>query len=526
MKIRTQIAGIFINLALSTSAPSQEVIWKASNPKSPLVATAHQEPSLPRIPQVPEPPNKSSPVPAPVQLPLPESATASNKYPIDLATAFRLANAQNPTIAIAWAQVREASARQDQADVLWLPSLVVGGTYIRHDGQTQNQRGEVFGVSRSSVFGGGGTQLRVDAAEAIFQPLVARRLTQAQTAAARATVNVTQLDVAIAYLDLLQTHGLLAVNADTLARAEKMLELARAAEKSGVSKTAGDINRARTEVAMRRQERIELDGRAAIASGRLARLLLLDQAVELAPADPVIVPVALLPADLNLDDLIGLALLNRPDLAANRAAALAAWERTRQARYGPFIPKLQVDYLAGTFGGGQNSHIGNFSARGDLTAQAYWELRNFGFGNVAQFRERRAQQDQAALRVVEVQAQIGAEVNEAQKTALARLRSLGEAQEAVREATELYRKLLATQFGMVGPNARYDPLEPLLAIQALNQARVQYLNQVIDYNRAQFRLFTAIGSPAECALPEAMRQPVREPVIPAKLDDKEIRPKK
>ena len=510
MKIRQPIA-LLIAIVCTASAPSEEVIWKASKPKTVVRAVAHQEP----LPAAKEP-AKPSVMSDPARMPA--LAIATNKLPIDLETAFRLANAQNPTIASAWARVREATARQDQAEVLWLPNLTVGGAYVRHDGQTQNQRGEVFGVSRSSVFGGGGAQLRVDTSEALFQPLIARRLSQAETANARATVNFTQLDVALAYLDLVQTYGYIAVNEDTLTKAEKMLELARAAEKSGVSKTAGDINRARTEVSLRRQERIELEGRSSVASARLARILLLTPGTELVPADPVINPVALISNELSLDDLIGLALRNRPDLEANRAAALAAWERTRQAKIGPLVPRLQVDYLAGTFGGGRNDYVGTFSARGDLSAQAYWELRNFGFGNAAQIRERRAQQNQASLRVVEVQARIAAEVNEALAMSLARQRALDDAQEGVREAAELYRKLLATQFGMVGPNPRYDPLESLLAIQSLNQARVQHLNQVIEYNRAQFRLFTSIGSPTECALPNAVVQPVPTPVLPSKGD--------
>ena len=65
----------------------------------------------------------------------------------------------------------------------------------------------------------------------------------------------------------------------------------------------------------------------------------------------------------------------------------------------------------------------------------------------------------------------------------------------------MYRKLLDTQFGMIGARPQYDALEPLTAIQMLNQARTQYLNQVIDFNRAQFRLFWALGQPAGCALP-------------------------
>ena len=51
-------------------------------------------------------------------------------------------------------------------------------------------------------------------------------------------------------------------------------------------------------------------------------------------------------------------------------------------------------------------------------------------------------------------------------------------------------------------------------IQALNQARTQYLQTVIEFNRAQFRLFTALGQPAECGLGTGVAQPLSIPAVP------------
>ena len=124
-----------------------------------------------------------------------------------------------------------------------------------------------------------------------------------------------------------------------------------------------------------------------------------------------------------------------------------------------------------------------------------------GLGNVAIAREREAQLTGASARIVEVQAQVSAEVVAAAKVARYRLQTLDVSQQAVRQAIEMYRRLEASSFGMAGNRGQYDALEPLLAIQALNQARLQYLAEVIEYNRAQFRLYTAMGQPPLCALP-------------------------
>jgi len=412
--------------------------------------------------------------------------------PIDLPTALRLVNANSPTIALARARIDEAYANQQQADVLLLPNLQAGVNYYRLDGRTQNQRGEVFTTSRSNLFTGAGALLRFDLADALFLPLAARRLTEAAAAAARATTNNVQLEVALAYWDLVEVHGRLAINADTLARAEDTLRRAEAAEAAGLSKTKGDANRVRTEVELRRTERIELDGRTGVASARLAQLLLLEPGVDLVPADVNAIQVTMVPP-APVEQLVATALAARPELAAARAINSAAGERLRLARFDPLVPKFQLDYTGGSFGGGRNDFVGDFSGRGVFGAAAVWELQNLGAGNRAEIRGREAVVSQTYHRLRELEAQVGAEVAAAARTAAARLAGLPHAEAAVREAVELYRKLLESSFGVAGPQRQFDALEPFLAIQSLNQARVQHLAQIIEYNRAQFRLLQALG---------------------------------
>ncbi len=455
--------------------------------KPPPAATT---PSPPPVKPGPYAPSATAPTPLPATAPL----------PIDLPTVIRLVNSNSPVIGIARARLAQAFAVQDRAEVLWLPDVVGGLNYNRFDGNTQNQRGEVFSLSRSNLFAGLGPSLRLDLGEAYFAPLVARRLTAAADAAVRATQLAVEFDAASAYLDLVRVYAATAINADTLARAEQMLKFAESATAAGLSKTTADVNRARTEVLLRQQERIDLKGAAGAASARLARLLLLQPGIDLRPADPAVLPLTLVPTTCTLDDLIATALSTRPDLLAERQAILVADARVRQARLAPLIPRAEVGYQVGGFGGGQNGYVGQFDARGVGVATVAWELDSLGFGNAAQVRERRAVAAQAGYRLADLQARAGAEVAESAKVAAARFETLDTAQQAVKEATELYRKLQETSFNMVGPRGQYDALEPLTAIQQLNTARTQYLTEVIEFNRAQFRLYIALGQPAEGAL--------------------------
>jgi outer membrane protein TolC len=458
-------------------------------------------------------PAAPAPVSAPGGMPAP-SCPEVKVLPIDLPTALRLANASNPTIALARERTQEAYARLRQAEVMWLPDLQGGPAYNRHDGRIQNSRGMVFSTNKQNFFIGGGAVLALDTSEALFGPLVARRLVQAQEAAARAVTDNVQLDVALAYLDLLRVYGALAVNAETLAKAEEMLRRAAAAENTGFGKTPADANRARTEVEQRRVERIDLEGQAAAVSARLAQLLLLEPTVDLWPREPAVVPIALVPDDVPLDELVATGLMNRPELAEGRALIAAALARWRQARVGPLIPRLEATYTAGEFGGGINDDFGSFGGRGDGLAQALWTFHNFGAGDVARARVQRSLYGQANLHLVEVEAQVAAEVTAAAKQVRFRLRTLASAQRGVREAEEMWRRLEAQAFGVGGPARRFDPLEPLLAEQALHEARVRYLDEVIGYNREQFRLYTALGQPPIDALPKATALPVEVPTLP------------
>jgi len=100
----------------------------------------------------------------------------------------------------------------------------------------------------------------VDVSDALFLLWLRAGLSMPRLPSAQAVNNNIQLDVASAYLDLLAVHGLIAINVDTLFRAEQMLKFARDAEQAGVAKTTWDVNRARTEVDLRRQERLDLVG--------------------------------------------------------------------------------------------------------------------------------------------------------------------------------------------------------------------------------------------------------------------------
>jgi hypothetical protein len=110
--------------------------------------------------------------------------------PIDLATALRLVDANNPTVALARRRVDEAYARERQAEVLWLPDLRSGVTYDRNDGRAQNSNGSIFTISKQNLLAGGGAALDWNTPEILFGPLVAQRQTAAEINFGSGTIDV------------------------------------------------------------------------------------------------------------------------------------------------------------------------------------------------------------------------------------------------------------------------------------------------------------------------------------------------
>ena len=109
------------------------------------------------------------------------------EYPIDLTTALRLAEVENPRIAEARQRIGEALALQLQARVLLLPNLNVGTNLHEHSGNLQRSSGSILNVNQSSLYFGGGAgaigtrtvqipavSLSSPLTEAFFEPLAAR----------------------------------------------------------------------------------------------------------------------------------------------------------------------------------------------------------------------------------------------------------------------------------------------------------------------------------------------------------------
>ncbi|OAI46954.1 hypothetical protein AYO44_01895 [Planctomycetaceae bacterium SCGC AG-212-F19] len=445
------------------------------------------------------------PVATPQAAPLPGICT----LPINLPTALQLANVKNLDVALASERIRLALAQENRLRTLWLPTIFLGGDYARQDGQIQDVQGHVFNDNKGSLMAGAGPVMVFAVTDAIFEPLVARQIVQSRQASLQAATNDTMLAVAEAYANVQQARGELAGAEEALRRSEEVTGRIRELAPKLVPEL--EVSRARAELSRRRQAVHAARERWRVASAELGRLLRLDPVVLVEPVEPPHLEISLVPPGKPLDDLVAQGLTSRPELAAQQALVQAALKRIRQEHLRPLVPSVLLRGNAtnpagilssGVFGGGVSDRMGNFEARNSLDLEVLWEFQNLGLGNRARIQERRSEHELSVLDLFRVQDRIAAEVVQAHAQVQSAAARLGEAETGLQAATESVKENFEGMKQTKRPGGDIvllvvRPQEAIAAVQALAQAYADYYGTVADYNRAQFRLYRALGNPAQ-----------------------------
>ena len=447
----------------------------------------------------------------------PAPLAGDRPLPINLPTALQLAHARAVDIAAAAERTRAAAAALEQAQVLWLPTITLGGDYNRHDGQVQDSSGDLTNNTHSSMMLGAGTGIGpaavLNVGEAIFAPLVARQQLQARQADRQTAANDTLMAVSTAYFNVQQARGELAGAVETTRRTEELLRRTRKLAPGIVPEL--ETVRVETELVRRQQAELLARERGKVAGAELLRILRLDPSAQVEPMEPPHLRVELMALDKPVDDLIPMALTYRPELAAQQAQVQATLALLKQERLRPLIPSILLrgystpvtgTLAGGLFVGGTNEHIGDPGWRGDMDLQVLWQLDNLGFGNRARVHQRQAENRQAVVELFRIQDRVAAEVAQAYAQAQLAGRRVVLAEKEVRWAADSAGKNLIALGQTKGVGnlvvTLVRPQEAVAAVQALGQAYLDYYGAVADANRAQFRLYRALGQPAQCLIQE------------------------
>jgi outer membrane protein TolC len=433
--------------------------------------------------------------------------TTDLRFPINLATALRLSDARPLIVAAAQASVWVAEAQLTRAKVLWVPMLMFGADYIRHDGGGPDfNKGIMTAPSVNFFYAGAGADQYVAVTDAIFQPLVARQVLNAKQWDIQTAKNDALLMTAEAYFNVHQHRGKYAGALYCVARGHDLVE--RIAQLSRELVPTVEVDRARNMVADLEQQAISAREAWRVHSADLTQVLRLDPRAVVVPLEHDHLQLTLIDPAVPLPEMQQIALLNRPELASTRALIQAAEIKIRREKNRPLLPIVIINgfqsagmYLqAGIFGLGPNSAMNQWAGRVDTSFQLIWQFDAFGIGNLARIKEQRGEESKAIIDLFNTQDKVAAEVTESQARLQSASLRVEQADRALRTAIITFNGNFeglrhTTRFGdiLVLVNR---PQEAVYALELMKLAFDEYFTTVAEYNKSQFQLFHSLGYPA------------------------------
>lgn len=421
---------------------------------------------------------------------------------IDLTTALMLTSGRSPEVAFAQARIQESRAHLERAEALWLPSIRAGANYNKHEGRIQDVAGSIIETSRGSMYSGlgagavgagspsiPGVVAQFHVSDAVFQPRIVQQSIRARNAGARAALNDELLETALAYLQLLRSAQEKAVAQVAVQQFAELERVTREFAAAGQG-LESDHDRARAELALRRNDLLRAEESVSVASARLAQQVRWEYGVELKPSESILFPISLVDSETSGQGLVAIGLSNRPEISESRHLICEAVERLNRERYAPLIPSVLLGVSYGGQTGGLGGRLENSGDRLDADAMAYWELRQLGFGEQAAQREARARIMQTRTRQIALMDQVAREIVESHAQVASRSQQIAATRESVSAAQDSFRR----NWERI-QNGQGLPIEVLQAIQDMTTAQREHVRAIADFNAAQFTLHRSLGWP-------------------------------
>jgi outer membrane protein TolC len=419
---------------------------------------------------------------------------------IDLPAALRLAGVQHSVLAIQLEKLKRAELDVDAAWNQWIPTLRLGAGYTWQDGPLQNTDGTVSDYERNARYAGMGAgangsalptrpglSLHLNLADAIYEPLVAKQRRRAEKLTSEAVQIKVMLGVTEAYYELVSASGHVEIARQATVNSRQLADVTARFAESGEG-LAADAERATVEMLLNEQN-IELSAeRLEKAAIDLARLLRLND-VQLRPAETTVEPLSLIENGTELKSLIDKALAQRPEIRQSRMRLNAERTQLKQIKNGLFIPRVEVGYSNGNFGGGSGLSSDIDGHRDDFYGMLYWQFDHLGFGSRTRTRRQRSRMIDAQIYRQQIMIDVTAEVKANYVEFTGSERRLDIARRAVksaRRALELDNERIFENKGL--------PLEGLQSMKTLAKVESLYLAVAAKYNMAQVRLLAATGA--------------------------------
>ncbi len=396
--------------------------------------------------------------------------------PLALKDAVKLGLNQNQEILKARNTVLRAEAGVTAARAAWIPSLTANTTYSGQQGggvtldNSLLNNVNINGTVDWTVYDQG-RQARID-------------LTLLQRDRARLDLKTQERSVALriteAYYDLQQADSDLTIQQAAIRVAEANLQQVQKRQRAGAA-TRYDTLQQEVQLANNRQQLFTAQNAQARNRLVLADLLNLNQSIPVQASDPIVPATDWSQA---LDQTLTTAISLRPELMASQRDREIAL--TQQAITNT---QLQPRLTLSTAYGINNNLSGISQDQLTVSVSARWLLYDGG-ATTARAEQFVYDQRNSELDVSLTAQKIRGDIERAylaKETAKAQLESAGVASNQARESLDLVRRRQQLGISL--------QIEVIAAERALTEARQNYSNAIISYNRALSQLSLAIGLP-------------------------------
>ncbi|MBI2807826.1 MAG: TolC family protein [Planctomycetes bacterium] len=454
--------------------------------------------------------------------PQPVNAGKNKKpVPISLDAVLRLAQDQNGQVRIARIRLESISTDHYWASKPWMPDLSVGFSAYRHEGGIQDFQGNLVRSSYGAALAGMQLTGKYDWKEVLFRRLEVERRVWQQKGDLSKLTSENLLDATSTYMGLLAARSGIAVSIETEVRLRDLLEQSKRLAKID-SGLMVEVSRIEAELMAQSVLTTKLREASKSAAAKLAYLLGLDPCCDFMVADKQLLPISIIDAKQPAPKLVAQAMSRGPGVR-ELDGLLQAVEAARQTNYGlsHWMPSVEVNLLEGGFGAAPGRQQYDWANRFDLAVHMRWNLNQF-----LASKQRRRQADlniqQVQVSYEDLRSKLTLGVQEALDAIHSGLEQFELAEKHIRFAEESFK--LSDQRLKQNVKGR-SASEVLLALRTLGGARLEYIQAVRDFNRAQLRLFVLVGaseSPEEgYPIMRHQRHPLRTPrhlppVVPAR----------
>jgi len=407
----------------------------------------------------------------------------TENYPIDLAAVLKLVQEQNLLIAKDKKNTEVLKSRYRQKQVAFLPNIDAALTQSRLNGG-QQVFGDVVQVIRTTVQPQLGLSWTLyPGGKNIYEMLAAKQRQKSSEFLLKETYQEQLAGAAEDYYKLLAAYLKKGVVVRSLTQAEEQVKLNQAKVKVG-SGLPLDLSRARTNYAQQASSLLQTETGIIQAEQNLLNRLNLDSTIHLVPDVAEAQRRELITEEKPIQAWLGDALKVHPSIQ-NMQTELNALGMDYKATRADLIPSVTLRaYTNGTgpeWSSLTRTNFGGFTVNLNL-------LQNMGLQLPLQMQERKKLVEQKSLELKNLLRSIETQVMTAFLSSQNYKSSIEAAQQEVDSAQESYD--LATGRFKAGYGINLDVLD---AGTALETARNNLVQAILNYNQSQVQLLQALG---------------------------------